>query len=170
MSLLCCREVWILRFGCQYFARNADGKFQCCEFKDSATLTCWCNTPVCVITRRNGYQVNVRLPHWPSLTLTWPIESQSPVITDSLYRSPNIIRMISRARNFSKMPFQMQWTNLKIKSESVRITSLWLKCYNFMLPFLPILSWMPNLRNKCLLLPLFQFIFLNINITVRFYD
>ena len=44
--------------------------------------------------------------------------------------------LISRAQNFGKMPFLMQWTSLKIKSESVQITSLWLKCYNFMLHFL----------------------------------
>ena len=76
--------------------------------------------------------------------------------------------VITRARNFGKMPFQMQWSSLKIKSEYLWITSLWLKCYNFILP---ILSEMPNLWNKCLLLPLFplfQFIFLNINITALF--
>ena len=44
--------------------------------------------------------------------------------------------LITRARNFGKMPFQMPWTSLKIKSESVLITSLWLKCYNFTLPIL----------------------------------
>ena len=42
--------------------------------------------------------------------------------------------VMTRARNFGKMPFQMQWTSIKIKIESVRITSFWLKCYNFMLP------------------------------------
>ena len=47
----------------------------------------------------------------------------------------SIACVMNRARNFGKMPFQMQWTSLKIKSESVRITSFWLKCYNFILPF-----------------------------------
>ena len=62
-----------------------------------------------------------------------------------------VIMLITRARKFGKMPFQMQWTSLQIKSESVRITSLWLKCYNFILPFLPILS-------KCLIYEINSFI------------